>query len=184
MLLISRRFQAVGRACSEWLEAGVPEDAARFAKRGLMRVCEGVPTILGVQPTRTNRGCSIFRLKAWDSLAQGNALGFWQQSCTLKGCDSETYAVVRSQPFRLLLASRLTQGVARALPWAKESQAFSLKTTSPRSFPTSPRVSNIKEPSFGKSIWETPRMVGTPSAYPPRCPNRSVVLPSDQFPCR
>ena len=36
--------------------------------------CEaGVPTILGVQPTGINRGCSIFRLKAWDSLAQGNA---------------------------------------------------------------------------------------------------------------
>ena len=54
----------------------------------------GVPTILGVQPTGINRGCPIFRLKAWDSLAQGNALGFWLQSCTLKGCDSETYAFV------------------------------------------------------------------------------------------
>ena len=141
----------------------------------------GVPTLLGVQLIGTSRGCSIFRLKAWDSLAQGNALGFWQQSCTLKGCDSEPYSrSSRSQPFRLLLG----HSSPRALPWAKESQAFSLKTTSPRSFPTSPRVSNIKEPSFGKSIWETPRMVGTPSAYPPRCPNRSVVLPSDQFPCR
>ena len=63
--------------------------------------CEaGVPTILGVQPTGINRGCSIFRLKATSTMTFSNSLKF----------------------------------------------------------------PPVWKPSSGKSIWETPRMVGTPAS--------------------
>ena len=71
---------------------------------------------------------------------------------------NDSWSSANRNKSRLLLA----HASPRALPWAKESQAFSLKTTSPRSFSTSPHVSTsvealIREVDLGnsKNGWHT-----------------------------